>query len=182
LNNQIKLVIKLREVFILRSKLSMSLLQWYCQCNDLFITLFISELIHLSVHMQLVSLLQKHRQCNDFLITLFINESIHLSVHMQLVSLLQRHRQCNNLLIALFISELIHLSVHMQLVSLLQWHLFSMQWFIFSSFYLSVNLIIHSHATSESATMTFFINAILQFWLSMLCIFQLNLRWKIERK
>ncbi len=49
----------------------------------------------------------------------------------------------------------------MQLVSLLQWHLFSMQWFIFSSFYLSMNLIIHSHATSESVTMTFFVNAMI---------------------
>ncbi len=77
------------------------------------------------------------------------------------VSLLQWHRQCNDLLIALSISELIRLSVHVQLVSLLQWHLFSMQWSIFSSFYSSVNLIIHSHATSESATMTSFVNAMI---------------------
>ncbi len=63
------------------------------------------------------------------------------------------------------ISTLIRLSVHVQLVSLLQWHLFSMQWS--TRFYHSthqwtwsyvhvqlVSLIIHSCATSKSATMT----------------------------
>jgi len=74
------------------------------------------------------------------------------------VSLLQWHRQSNDLLIfiALSISELIRQLNHVQIVSLLQWHLSSMQWLIYShhSIYQWINLSTHSHATSESATMT----------------------------
>ena len=46
----------------LKKQISVSLLQQHSQCDDLFtlITLFISELILLLVHMQLVSLLQRH--------------------------------------------------------------------------------------------------------------------------
>ncbi len=127
------------------SKLSVSLLQWHHQCNDLLIALPISELIRLSVHMQLVSLLQWH------LFSMQWSTRSHRSthqwtwsyVHVQLVSLLQWraqsqslqwasrsvsllqwHCQCNDLfaLIILLISESIRLLVHVQLVSLLQWH------------------------------------------------------------
>ncbi len=117
----------------------------------------ISELICWLVHVQLVSLLQWHDN-------IFNNKQIYelVSTLKSSVSLLQWRRQCNDLLILiiLLISELICWLVHMQLVSLLQWHLFSMQWSI-SSFYSSVNLIIHSHATSESATMTSFVNTMI---------------------
>ncbi len=79
------------------------------------------------------------------------------------VSLLQRHRQCDDLLIALSISESIRLSVHMQLVSLLQWHLFSMQWSTRShrSIYQWIDSPISSRATSESASMTSILNAMI---------------------
>ncbi len=90
------------------------------------------------------------------------------------------HHQCDDsfILIALLISELIRLLVHVQLVSLLQWHdnvfnnkqifelvsILKSQWVCFNdilnamiysflSFYLSVNLIQCSCATSESASM-----------------------------
>ncbi len=79
------------------------------------------------------------------------------------VSLLQRHRQCNDLLIALSISESIRLSVHVQLVSLLQWHLFSMRWSTRShrSTYQWIDSPISSRATSESASMTSILNAMI---------------------
>ncbi len=91
------------------------------------------------------------------------------------------HRQCNDspILIVLPISEPVRLLVHVQLVSLLQWHdnvfdnkqtfelvsILKPQWacfngilnamtYSFSSLYPSVNLVIRSRATSESATMT----------------------------
>ncbi len=46
----------------LKKQISVSLLQWHSQCNDLLIliTLLINELILLLIHMQLVSLLQRH--------------------------------------------------------------------------------------------------------------------------
>jgi len=145
LNNQTKSVIELREVSISRSKLSVSLLQWHRQCNDLLITLFISESIRLSVHMQLVSLLQWHLFLMQWSTRShrFTHQWTWSYIHMQLVSLLQWraqsrslqwaswsvsllqwHCQCNDLfaLIVLLISESIRLLVHVQLVSLLQWH------------------------------------------------------------
>ncbi len=126
--------LELREVFISRSKLSVSLLQWHCQCNDLS--------SHRSIYQWIDSPISSHATSESASMTSFVNAMIYL-------------------LIALSISESIRLSVHVQLVSLLQWHLFSMQWSIFSSFHSSVNLIIHSHATSESATMTSFVNAMI---------------------
>jgi len=81
------------------------------------------------------------------------------------VSLLQRHSQCDGLLtlIALLISESILLLVHMQLVSLLQWHLLSMQWSTRShrSIYQWIGLSTRSRATSESASMTSILNAMI---------------------
>jgi len=80
------------------------------------------------------------------------------------VSLLQWHRQSDDLLIfiALSISESIRQSVHVQLVSLLQWHLSSMQWSTSTSLYLSVNqFVFSSRATSESASMTSILNAMI---------------------
>ena len=139
--------LELREVSILMSKLSVSLLQWHRQCDDLSSHRSIYQWIDSPISSRATSesasmtsilnaMIYKH-------IVLSISESIRLSVHMQLVSLLQWrvqsqslrwasrsvsllqwHRQCNDLLIALSISELIRLSVHMQLVSLLQWHLY----------------------------------------------------------
>jgi len=107
--------------------------------------------ISMSKPQQWVCFNDTHRQCNDSstLIVLPISESIHLLVHVQLVSLLQWH---DNVFDNKQTFELV--SISKLLVSLLQWHLFSMQWSIFSSLYSSVNLIIRSHATSESATMT----------------------------
>ncbi len=74
---------------------SVSLLQWHCQCDDLFtlIILLISESIRLLVHVQLVSLLQWHfvNAMIYLLIILPISESICWLVHVQLVSLLQWH-------------------------------------------------------------------------------------------
>ncbi len=99
-----KSVIELREVSILRSKLSVSLLQWRRQCNDLltFIILLISELICQLVYMQLVSLLQWHDN-------IFNNKQIYklVSTSKSSVSLLQWRCQCNDLLILiiLLISE-----------------------------------------------------------------------------
>ena len=139
--------LELREVSISMSKLSVSLLQWHRQCDDLSSHRSIYQWIDSSISSRATSesasmtsilnaMIYKH-------IVLPISESIRLSVHMQLVSLLQWrvqsqslrwasqsvsllqwHRQCNDLLIALSISESIRLSVHMQLVSLLQWHLY----------------------------------------------------------
>ncbi len=81
------------------------------------------------------------------------------------VSLLQRHSQCNDLLIFIILltSESILLLVHVQLVSLLQWHLFSMQWSTRShrSTYQWIDLSTRSHATSESASMTSILNAMI---------------------
>ncbi len=81
------------------------------------------------------------------------------------MSLLQRHSQCDDLLtlIILLISESILLLVHMQLVSLLQWHLLSMQWSTRShrSIYQWINLSTRSRATSESASMTSILNAMI---------------------
>ncbi len=79
------------------------------------------------------------------------------------VSLLQRHRQCDDLLIALPISEPVRLSVHVQLVSLLQWHLFSMRWPTRShrSTYQWIDSPISSRATSEPASMTSILNAMI---------------------
>ena len=131
-----KISLELREVFISRSKLSVSLLQWHRQCNDLS--------SHRSIYQWIDSPISSRATSESASMTSFVNAMIYL-------------------LIALFINESIRLSVHVQLVSLLQWHLFSMQWSIFSSFYSSVNLIIHSHATSESATMTSFVNAMI-YW------------------
>ncbi len=106
------------------------------------IALSISELIRLSIHVQLVSLLQwhlfsmrwstrSHRSTHQWiwsyvhvqLVSLlqWRVQSRSLQWASQSVSLLQWHRQCNDLLIALSISESIRLSVHVQLVSLLQW-------------------------------------------------------------
>ena len=134
--------LELREVFILISKSQ----QWICfndthhQCDDssTLITLFINELIHLLIHVQLVSLLQWHDNvfnnkkifelvsisksqwvCFNNILNAMIYSlsSLYLSVnltryrvHMQLVSLLQWHDQCNDLFtfIALFISESDH--------------------------------------------------------------------------
>ncbi len=190
---QIRSVIKLHEVFTSKSnqrnqsktawnlyfkkQTLMSLLQQHHQCNDLLIILFISELIHLSIHMQLVSLLQWH------LFSMQWSTRFHCSthqwiwsyVHMQLMSLLQWWTQSQSLQWA------------SQSMSLLQWHCqcndlsshhFTHQWinsfisscatsesasmtsilnaiiYSLSLLYSSVNLIIYSHATSESATMT----------------------------
>ena len=107
--------------------------------------------------------------------------SILMSKSQQWVCFNDTHHQCNDssTLIALLISESIRLFIHVQLVNLLQWHdnvfdnkqIFELvsisksQWVCFndilnamiyslSLFYSSVNLIIHSCATSESATMT----------------------------
>ncbi len=139
--------LELREVSISMSKLSVSLLQWHRQCDDLSSHRSIYQWIDSPISSRATSesasmtsilnaMIYKH-------IVLPISESIRLSVHVQLVSLLQWrvqsqslrwasrsvsllqwHRQCNDLLIALSISESIRLSVHMQLVSLLQWHLY----------------------------------------------------------
>ncbi len=67
------------------------------------------------------------------------------------------------LLIILLISELIRLLIHVQLVSLLQWHLSSMQWFIYSHHFIYqwINSSISSHATSEFASITFILNAMI---------------------
>ncbi len=135
--------------------------QWVCfndthhQCNDssTLILLFISELIHLLVHMQLVSLLQWHDNVFD-------NKQIS-----ELVSILKSQWVCFNDTLNAMIYSLssLYLSVnltrhwvHMQLVSLLQWHLSSMQWLSYShhSIYQWIDLSTHSHATSESATKT----------------------------
>ncbi len=154
--------LELREVFISRSKPSVSLLQWHRQCDDLLIALPTSESIRLSVHMQLVSLLQWHLFSMQW--STRSHRSIHQwiwsNVHMQLVSLLQWraqsrslqwasrsvsllqwHCQCDDLfaLIILLISESIRLFIHVQLVSLLQWH------FVNAMIYLLIVL-----STSES--------------------------------
>jgi len=118
-----------KQIFELVSilKSSVSLLQWHRQCNDLLITLSISESIRLSIHVQLVSLLQWH------LFSMRWSTRFHRSTHQWIWSY-----------------------VHVQLVSLLQWHLSSMQWSIYShrSIYQWIDSSISSRATSESATMT----------------------------
>ncbi len=90
-----KISLKLREVFILKSKISVSLLQRHSQCNDLLtlIALLISESILLLVHVQLVSLLQWHLLSMQWFTRshCFIYQWIWSNVHMQLVSLLQWH-------------------------------------------------------------------------------------------
>ena len=115
----------------------MSLLQRHSQCNDLLIliTLLISELILLLVHMQLVSLLQWH------LLSMQWSTRSHRSTYQWIWS-----------------------NVYMQLVSLLQWHLFSMQWSTHSHrfIYQWIDSSISSHATSESASMTRLIVSLLQ--------------------
>ncbi len=135
--------------------------QWVCfndthrQCNDSFIliALLISELIHLFIHVQLVSLLQWHD-------IVFNNKQI-----FELVSILKFQWVCfNDTLNAMIYSfssfylsvNLTRHRVHMQLVSLLQWHLSSMQWFIYSHcfIYQWIDLSTRSRATSESATKT----------------------------
>ncbi len=169
--------LKLREVSISMSKLSVSLLQWHRQCNDLLIALSTSESIRLPVHVQLVSLLQWHLSSMRW--STRSHRSTHQwtwsYVHVQLVSLLQWRAQSRSLRWA------------SQSVSLLQWycqcndlssHRSTHQWidsptrscatsepdsmtsilnamiYSLSSLYSPVNLIIRSHATSESATMT----------------------------
>ena len=135
-----------------------------------------------------VSLLQRHRQCNDLLIILSISESICLSVHVQLVSLLQWH------LFSMQWSTHSHHSthqwiwsyIHMQLVSLLQWRAQSrsFQWASWSVSLLQwhcqcndlsshrsthqwIDSFTHSCATSESATMTSFVNAMIYLFTSL---------------
>ncbi len=107
-----KISLELHWSFYLRSKLSVSLLQWHYQCDDLLITLFINESICLSVHMQLVSLLQWHLFSMQWSTRFhrFTHQWIWSYIHMQLVSLLQWRAQSQSLQWAT------------QLVSLLQWH------------------------------------------------------------
>ncbi len=155
---------ELREVSILMSKSQ----QWvcfndtHCQCNDSFtlIVLLISELIHLLVHMQLVSLLQWHDN-------VFNNKQI-----FELVSILKSQWVCFNDTFNAMIYSLssLYLSVnltchrvHMQLMSLLQWHLSSMQWFSYSHCFINqwINLSTCLYANSESATKTSFVNAMI---------------------
>ena len=93
--------LELREVSISRSKLSVSLLQWHRQCNDLS--------SHRSIYQWIDSSISSRATSESASMTSFVNAMIY------------KH-------IALSISESIRLSVHMQLVSLLQWHLFSMRW------------------------------------------------------
>ncbi len=142
--------------------------QWVCfndthhQCNDssTLIALLISESIHLLVHVQLVSLLQWHDN-------VFNNKQI-----FELVSILKSQWVCfNNTLNAMIYSfSSLYLSVnltchrvHMQLVSLLQWHLSSMQWFSYLHHFINqwIDLLTRSHANSESATKTSFINVMI---------------------
>ncbi len=97
--------LELRRSLYLRSKLSMSLLQWHRQCNDLS--------SHRSIYQWIDSSISSHATSESASMISFVNAMIY------------KH-------IALSISESIRLSDHMQLVSLLQWHLFSMQWSICS--------------------------------------------------
>jgi len=148
---------ELREVFILMSKPQ----QWVCfNDSSTLIILLISESIHLLVHVQLVSLLQWHDN-------VFNNKQI-----FELVSILKSQWVCFNdtlnamiySLSSLYLSvNLTRHRVHMQLVSLLQWHLSSMQWLSYSHHSINqwIDLSTHSHANSESATKTSFVNAMI---------------------
>ncbi len=152
---------ELHEVSISMSKSQ----QWVCfndthhQCNDssTFIVLLINELIRLLIHVQLVSLLQWHDN-------VFSNKQI-----FELVFILKSQWVCfNDILNAMIYSfssfylsvNLTHHRVHMQLVSLLQWHLSSMQWFSYLHCFINqwIDLLTCSHANSESASMTSFVN------------------------
>jgi len=143
--------LELHEVSISRSKFSVSLLQWHRQCNDLLITLSISKSIHLSVHMQLVSLLQWH------LFSMRWSTRSHRSthqwiwsyVHMQLVSLLQWRVQSRSLQWA------------SQSVSLLQWHCQCNDLSSHRSIHQWIDSPTRSCATSESASMTSILNAMI---------------------
>jgi len=131
--------------------------QWVCyndifrQCNDLLIVLSISESIRLSVHMQLVSLLQWHLFSMQWF-TRF-HRSTHQwtwsYVHVQLVSLLQWRVQSRSLQWA------------SQSVSLLQWHRQCNDLSFHRFIYQWIDSPISSRATSESASMTSFVNAMI---------------------
>jgi len=177
LNNQTKSVIELREVSISRSKPSVSLLQWHCQCNDLSSHRSIHQWIWSYIHVQLVSLLQWHLSSMQW--SIYSHRPTHQwtwsYVHVQLVSLLQWRAQSRSLQWASWSVSLLqwhcqcddlssHRSthqwtwsyIHVQLVSLLQWHLSSMRWSIYShrSIYQWIDLSTRSRATSEPASMT----------------------------
>ncbi len=134
------------------SKLSVSLLQWHRQCNDLLIALSISESIRLSVHMQLVSLLQWH------LFSMQWSTRFHRSTHqwiwsyiyMQLVSLLQWWVQSRSLRWA------------SRSVSLLQWHRQCNDLSSHRSIYQWIDLSQVSVSTSECASMTRLIVSLLE--------------------
>jgi len=110
------------------ANLSMSLLQWHRQSDDLliFITLSISELIRQLDHVQIVSLLQWHLSSMQWLIYSHhsIYQWIDLSTRLHATSesatmtfsmrwFTRSHRSTY---------QWIWSNVHVQLVSLLQWH------------------------------------------------------------
>ncbi len=159
-------VIELREVSILRSKFSVSLLQWHRQCDDLLIALPISKLIRLSVHMQLVSLLQWHLFSMRWSTRSqrFIHQWIWSYIHMQLVSLLQWRAQSWSLQWASWS------------VSLLQWHCQCSDLSSHRSIYQWIDSSTCSCATSKSATMTSFVNAMIY----LLTLFYLSVNWSVD--
>ncbi len=160
--------------------------QWVCyndifrQCNDLLIVLPISESIRLSVHVQLVSLLQWHLFSMRWFIRFHrsTHQWIWSYVHMQLVSLLQWRVQSRSFQWA------------SQSVSLLQWHRQCNDLSSHRFIYQWIDSSISSHATSESASMTSFINAMIykhialsiseSIYLEFLCQLVSLLQWHVR--
>ncbi len=160
--------------------------QWACyndifrQCNDLLIVLPISEPVRLSVHVQLVSLLQWH------LFSMRWPTRFHRSthqwtwsyVHVQLVSLLQWRVQSRSLRWA------------SRSVSLLQWHRQCNDLSSHRSTYQWIGSPTSSRATSEPASMTSFVNAIIykhialpiseSVYLEFLCQLVSLLQWHVR--